>query len=647
MSQNIDELMVSSNIADLLTDDEVGQIGAQVISGFNEDFESMQDWVNKAEKGLELAKLITHRKNTPWQNAANVKFPLIAQAALHFSALTYPEVVRNGKVVEVTTVGADLDGSKEQRARRVSEHMSYQLLVESDDWEAALDKLLPMLSVVGTVHKKTWFDPINNRNVSELCNYDELIINNSVKSLEDARRVSHVLHMHKNTILEYIRAGLYSDKVIERLFSDTQNDTDDVPAIDLHQEFHEVVEQHCYFDLDRDGYEEPYIVTVHLDTGTVLRVVARFDPEGIQRNTNNEVIRIKPVQFFTAFHFLPAPDGNYFSMGFGHLLEPLNRTINTTINQLLDAGTLANMQGGFIGKGLRLRGGSMRLSPGEWKKVDMAPGADIKNNVIPLTYKEPSVVLFQLLGSMVQAGKELSSVTDALLGQQPTQNVPATTILATIEQGLKIFSSIQRRIFRSLKSEFSKLYRLNRIFLDPEVYFRTLDEELAILQTDYEDQSLDVHPVSDPNLSSDAQRLARSEALLQLIGQPGVNGVEIIKRYLTDLNTPMIEKILPPPDPNAPPPIDVIDKQSEIQERADKTRLDAMELELKRIEMAAKVEKLRADAIKSLAEAEAAEVGQQLDVYKAELKGLTDITKEGIRAESARQVSPDDTDTNT
>lgn len=629
---DLDDIRVLPNIADELSNGEIAKISVDCMEGFNDDLQSMELWMDDAEESLKLAKLITERKDHPWPGAANVKFPLLAEASIQFSAVTYPEIVRGGRVVEVTTVGDDPLGEKEQRAKRVADHMSYQLLVESNDWEEALDRMLPMLSVVGTVHKKTWFDPIKKQNVSELCNYDELIINNSVKSLKSARRVSHILHMHKNDLIERMRAGLYSDVLDEIIHSHDGSNLD---------EMHEIVEQHRYLDLDGDLYEEPYIVTLHRATGKVLRIVARFDEQDVERNVEGKVVRIEPIQYFTAFHFLPCPSGAYFSMGFGTLLRPLNATINTTINQLLDSGYLANMQGGFIGRGLRIQGGNLRLNPGEWKKIDAGPGADIQRNVVPLNYKEPSTVLFQLLGLMTEVGKDLSSITSIMQGEQPAQNAPATTVLALIEQGLKVFSSIHRRIYRSLKSEFEKLYRLNRLFLDPEVYFNVLDENQAILQSDYEDRSLDISPVSDPNLSSDAQRLARSRAQLDLIGMPGVNGVEIIRRFLEDLDTPNIDAILPPPDPNAPPSLEELEMQSRIQERADRANLEQAKIEVqtKKIHkelamLEAELEKLKTESIKNIAEAEAKEAGTQIDQYKAIVDRLAAEGK--LEAEKAK-----------
>ena len=307
----------------------------------------------------------------------------------------------------------------------------------------------------------------------------------------------------------------------------------------------------------------------------------------------------------------------------------LNEAVNTNINQLIDSGTLANMQGGFIGKGLRIKGGVMRHRPGEWKFLDSAIGTDVRNNIVPINYKEPSIVLFQLLGLLIEASKDIASLSDVLTGQQPAQNVPATTILALVEQGMKVFNSIQKRLHVGFKKEFTKLFRLNRLFLDPEEYFRVMDEDLVILSNDYNNVDLDVKPVSDPTLSSDAQRLARSQALLQLAQDPRVDGREILFRYVEDLNTPQPEKIVPPVDPNAPPPPEQIKLASDIEEQNKKIELKAHELRIKEQEQQinalkamAEIENLRAKALEAIAKAEAAEAGSQLEEYKLQLESL-------------------------
>jgi len=202
-----------------------------------------------------------------------------------------------------------------------------------------------------------------------------------------------------------------------------------------------------------------------------------------------------------------------------------------------------------------------------------------------------------------------------------------------IEQGLKVFSSIHRRLYRSLKSEFEKIYRLNRLFLDPEVYFNILDEEGAVLQSDYEDESMDVTPVSDPNLASDAQRMARSRAQLDLIGMPGVNGQEIVKRFLEDLDTPNIEAIMPPPDPQAPPPPEALKMQAEIEEKAHKIKIEQEKVRLESMKLEAELKKLESEAIKNLAEAESKEAGSQLAQYKAVSDTLVSAKKLNVEQE--------------
>lgn len=624
-----DRLLGSANIADRIDKDWLTEIGMKVLDDLHIDEKSRQEWKAMADKSLELAKLKREMKNEPWPKAANVKYPLTTTAAIQFAARTLPEIVKNEQVVRVAVNGEKTE-EKEMRAKRVAKHMSYQLLVESEDWMSSTDKMLHMLAITGITHRKTFYDPAQERTVSQICTHDELVLHNDIKDLESARRISHIIQMHQNELIEKMRMGMFTKMDVDEL---RDNDQDDLKQ-------HEIVEQHRYLDLDRDGYEEPYIVTVHRGSRKVLRIVARFNEEGITRNNDNEIIRIEPIHFFTDYHLIPSMDGSYHSLGFGTLMLSLNETVNTTINQLLDAGTLANMQGGFIGKGLRLKNKNMKFRPGEWKHVDFGLGTDIARNIVPLNYKEPSTVLFQLLGTLIEVGKDISSVTDVLSGKQPAQNVPATTILALVEQGQKVFSAIQQRLFISFKKEFKKVYRFNRLFLDPKEYFKFGDTEEYILQEDYEDESLDITPVADPRLSSDTQRLARSEALLQLMASqaPELDRREIIKRYLQDLDISDIDKLMPEPDPNAPPPPELIEMQSEIDERGKKLELKARELDIKEQQMAIQMEKTRAeiaqmtaDAIDKIASAESREVGNQLQLYKTEVDALStkaDLAKE-------------------
>ncbi len=620
-SLKIKDIVNLVNISEKLSEEDLTKIGRKVVEGFERDKESRTEWESKVADAMKLAKLERETKNTPFRGASNVKFPLITSASIQFAARTYPEIVRNGKVVEVAVVGADPDGQKEQRAKRLAAHMSYQLLIENNEWEEHTDKLLHMLPIIGTCFKKTWYDPIKELNHSETLLPECVIINDNVKSLDEARRVTHCFRYHTNDLLERMRSGIYSTISVDELCGKEDNFDGD--------KWHEVLEQHRWLDLGNDGYEEPYIVTVHKETSKVLRIVSRFNSKDVVYNSKEEVVKIIPSQYFTDFHFLPSPDGKFHSFGYGLLLLDLNETVNTILNQLIDAGKLANTQCGIIGKGLRIPGGAMEFQPGEFKKAEAAAGTDIASNVYQFQFKEPSNVLFQLLGLLIDTTKELSSVTDALQGSEQVQNVPATTILAMIREGLRVFSSIQRRLYRSFKREFEKLYRLNRVFLDPIVYMKVMDEQQAVLQQDYEDESLDVFPVSDPNLSSDAQRMARAQAGLSLIGQPGVVTYEILKEYMETLQFPNIEKKLPPPSPNPEPTIQEQEILAKIEQGARKIEIMEEEHRLDKERFLVEIEKaqaqivsLKAQSIRAIAEAEAREAGIQIDTYTAQVDAL-------------------------
>lgn len=645
MTLKIEDIVYMPNIAELLSGQQLRDIGKKVLDDVEIDQLSRKEWDMEVEEARELVKMKDEIKSTPWEKAANIKYPLIASAAIQFAARIGPEIVRGTKVAEATVVGKDQDGSKAARAKRVSQHMSYQLIVESDTWEESNDKMLHMVPIDGTVLKKTYFDPQLRQNVSIMIPSDEMAINDNIKSLEEARRISHIMPKHISFVLENIRSGLYLEVDTTKLPEQKENDPEEVSDI------HDLIEYHGYLDLDEDGYEEPYIVTVHKDSAKVLRIVARFDEENIERNIDGEVAFIKPNQHFTDFHFLPSFTGGFWSSGYGLLLLHLNKSVNSTINKLMDAGTLANMQGGFISRGLRIKGGMSNLKPGEWKKVDGANQLDIQRNIVPLIYKEPSNVLFSMLGLLIDAGKELSAVTDALTGQEQAQNSPATTILSLIEQGLKVFSSIQKRLYRSYKKEFKKIYDLNRVFLEEADYQRVIDEPNVSAALDYNSEDLDIVPVADPTMSSDAQRLAKLQALMQTIQIPGANVQEILKRYYEGLEVPSPEMLLAPPA-QGPSPEQIEAEQKARESEAQllmkdrEMQVKEQEMELKMAKLEAETQLLKAQAIDALARAEAAEAGTQLNAYKAQLDTLK-VQLDEVRAQQERQLDESDTGSDT
>ncbi|MGZ5799290.1 MAG: portal protein [Burkholderiaceae bacterium] len=606
-ADQLQEFIKAPNIAAVIDKSQLTKIGMEVVRGYDIDKASRSDWEKQTKTAMDLAMQVTEEKSWPWPKAANVKYPLITTAAIQFSARAYPAIIRGADVVKGEVCGPDPDGKKKERAERIGHHMSYQLLQDMEDWDEDIDKLLLRMAIVGCEFRKTYFDRAMGKNVSELC-AAKYVVYNHATPFKKLRRITHELHLYKNDVIERIRGGIFEE--IELTLPDGEDNDEDG--------YFEFLEQHCWYDLDDDGYKEPYIVTVCKESMEVVRIVARFDEDGIYLNDKHEVSKIEPVGYFTKFPFMPNPDGGSYDVGLGILLNPINETINTVLNQLLDAGTLANTGGGFIGNGLRMKGGAVRLSPGEYKQVDNKGGA-IRDNIYHMDFKGPSPVLFQLLGMLIEAGKDISSVKDILTGDQNV-NQTATTTLALIEQGQKVFSAIYKRVHRSLKDEFKKLYRLNKLYLQPEEYYRFQDKSLPIYLEDYQGDDTDVVPVSDPNLVSDAQQLQQSEALMALKGDPFINQVEIRKMYLTAIKIQNVDEVLvtnPPPPPQDPRAdkikADIAAQHVQVTAEAEKSMAETHLLSVK----AADTE---ASAILKLAQAQATNMNAQMQSYMSEFQ---------------------------
>ena len=522
------QMVEMDNIALELEDQELSQIGIRITEDFDRDFESMSEWREQYGRAMKLAKLTAEEKSYPWPNAANIKYPLISNAAIKFSARAYPEIVRGDKVVKFKAFGKDIDNDRHIRGERIAEFMNFQLLSEMEEWDSDMDRLLTMLPIVGQLYKKVYYSPLLRRNVSELVRGDDVILNIDSKSWEATRRMSHYYRLHNNDIKERQNAGLFVEK--------------DIRADDVDEDLFDIIEQHCWLDLDKDGYEEPYIVTVHEASNTVLRIKARYSLDDILIG-NNKVVRINPIIHFTPYGFIPAFDGSILCIGFGALLECLNESANTIINQLLDAGTLSNMQSGMISKGIRIAGGEMSFEPGEWKFVDTGGGM-LKDSIFPLPIREPSPVLFQMLGLILDAANEIAAVKDVLSGDSPGANTSPTTILALIEQGQKTFNSIYKRIYHSLQKELRMLYRLNAEFADPRLYQAVLEDPQADVKADFQQANLGVMPVADPILSSQAHRVAMAQAAMQMSGRPGVNEEYLTRSYFEAIGHPDMSKVM-------------------------------------------------------------------------------------------------------
>lgn len=628
------QFAAASNIAELLDKETLNKIGGEVVRGYDLDKASRSDWEKQTKTAMELAMQVATEKSWPWPKAANVKYPLITTAAIQFSARAYPAIVRGADVVKGEVTGPDPDGRKKERADRIGRHMSYQILEQMEEWDEETDRLLLQMAIVGCAFRKTYFDKSIGRNCSELVPAKHLVYNHAVP-FRKLRRITHELNLYANDVIERIRGGLF---VEIKLGTPSGQESDE----DGHHEF---LEQHCWYDLDEDGYKEPYVVTVLKETAEVVRIVARFDEDGIFLNEKGEVGKINPVGYFTKYPFMPNPDGGSYDVGLGILLNPINETVNTVLNQLLDAATLANTSGGFIGSGLRMKGGAVRFAPGEFKPVDNQ-GGDIAKNIYHMQFPGPSSVLFQLLGMLIDAGKDISSVKDILTGDQQA-NQTATTTLALIEQGQKVFSAIYKRVHRSLKDEFKKLYRLNRLYMQPEEYYRFQDKMLPILLEDYQGDDTDVAPVSDPTLVSDAQELTRAEALMKFSGDPLFNQMELRKRYLKAIKEENPESLLVE-EPKEPPPPDPRTIEAEAKAKKIEAETRALEVstnaeaeeKIANIHLtAAKTADLEASSILKIAQAEAQEFGTQMQEYMAQFQTMFQQHMDAIE-QAKQQVQP-------
>lgn len=626
----IQELVQQTNIAENLDEDRLTEIGNSVVEGYNDDKQSRWQWEKKAKEYYDLALQVAKEKSFPWPKASNIKFPLISIAAMQFGARAYPTLVpSNGKIVQMRIFGADPDKQKAQRAARVAAHMNYQLTVKMEDWEEDYDKLLTMLPIIGTAFKKTYYDASMRTNKSCLVLPQNLVVNYWTKTLEEAFRVSEVLYLTKNQVKErqlkkiYLEADLGEPTV--EIDPDTQKRDMNVSKADEATPY-KIIEQHTFLDLDDDGYMEPYIVTVDYHSTKVLRIVPRFKQENIETDSEGTVTYIKPDVYYTKFPFIPNPDGSFYDLGFGHLLGPINEAVNTIINQLVDSGTLRNLQAGFIGKGVQIRKGEQRFQPGEWKQVNII-GDDMRKQIVPLPSNEPSKVLFELLGLLIQSGKELASIAEIFVGKMPGQNTPAYTTKETVEQGMKLFTAIYKRVYRAQSKELKKLYELNRYYLDPEEYVSVLDE--PVQQSDYLAPPDDLMPAADPSASSNTEKLAKAEALAQLLPLGTINPMGVTMRWLEALEETNPQELIIPPEQQQQKPDPKVEaemaktqiKQAESQHKMQMEELK-MQLEQQKQTMQIQLEKQRMDM-----QMQFEAMKQQLELTKARNEAMVDGAK--------------------
>lgn len=607
-------LIESPNIAAELSDEVLSEISGRVIEEYGIDKLSRADWEAVTAEANKLAMLVSDGDKTyPFDKAANVKYPLVTNAAYQFQAMAYPAIVPGDRLVKCKVNGKDPKGAKAARGDRVSEYSSWQMLDEMPEWEPDTDRLTVILPIVGCAFRKRYWDPAVVRQVSRLVTADRFVVNYWARSLGDVPRTTEEMRLYPYEIQERINNGRFLAFDYANSTGDDGENTEGGADKDRAQLF---LEQHRLWDLDGDGYPEPYIVTVHKGLQKVCRIVANYSLDSVRMTDDGQkVVSIRKRDFYVKYDFLPSPDGGFYGMGFGWLLKAINETINTTLNEMLDAGHLANIQGGFVSSALGTREKSIKIKMGEWKVLQTA--APLNQAVMPITYPGPSDTLFKLLGLLVEMGKEIASIKDVLSGEVKT-NMQPTTVLALIDQGMKFFTAIYKRIHRSFKAELQIHSRLNHEHLTPEAYNTFFDDpdQQWDPKADFDGIDRDISPATDPSASSKMQKLAKAEFVLSAAkDNPLINQEEALRRYFEAADIEDIDQLLVPPPP--PDPLMQMLGDLEAQEKM------------------AGITEMMTKALKNIADAEAAEEGSQLGMYDMVLKAFqAEIGAEGGGAEA-------------
>ena len=639
------------NIADMFSEETLMKVGSNVCDGYQADLDSMEEWSSFVKLGLELVKQEKTAKSTPWEGASNFKSPTLMQAALKFSDRASTELLRQEDIVKTSIIGQDSDGQKQKQANRVAEYSNYQLNVEMEEWRDEHEKLLYQLPYDGCAFKKTFFDSRLGRPVSNVILAPNFVVNNDADSITRLRRFSETIELSKNEVLDRQRQGIWLDDEISFGDSASENDTQDQAKADKFTTF---IEQQGYYDLDGDGYEEPYTFVVCQNSKQVVRIVPRFEPsdvlikdEATMRavklsdvletgvSGDLDVVRIKPINTITKYGFLRDPEGGFLDIGYSYLLGAITAGINATTNQLVDAGTLANRGGGWLAKGFRRKMGDSAFKPFEWKQTGIS-AQDLHNGIVPLPIREPSGTLFSLMQLMIQTSQELSASAD--LTKALGANAPATTTLALVQEQQQSAGAIILRIYRAMSAEFKKLFVLNSKFLDPAEYQEILDDPEANFESDFDLRKMNIVPIANPEISSKIQRIQQAEAELskvELVAAAGGNIKPLIKGFFESIGSQNVGEIFPEEDAQMqlqrllgenPDLAQMIMGEAERMDLLAAAQADALERDQERQDLKATTEadkthaetkKIEADRILTLEKAETEDLNNSISTYTA------------------------------
>jgi len=562
-----------ANLAEVVDPDALGRVSMDLMDLFQSDKSSREEWESQYTKGLELLGLKMEERTQPFRGASGAVHPMLTEAVVQFQSQAFKELMPAGGPVRTQVVGREtLD--KAQQAARVQEFMNYQITTVMKEFTPEMDQALFYLGYGGSVFKKTYHDSTLGRMVSKLVLADDLYIPYTGSSvMSQCPRITHRIAMYENDFKKRVWAGEYLDYYIPDAedalrVSDIQDGIDRIVGLEPTSNTDEVFLLEFHVDLDLEGFEDrdgdgnytgikrPYVVTVEESTGQVV---------GIRRNWREDDDLKARIEYFV--HYVLVEGLGAYGLGFVHLIGGLSKAATSSLRQLIDAGTLANLPAGFKTKGARISDSDDPHQPGEWRDIDVG-GADLKASLLPLPYKEPSQTLFALLGFTVDAGRRLASIADMQVGDG-NQGAAVGTTIALLERGSMVMSAIHKRLHYAQKLEFEMLARGFADFLPDEYPYDVPGASRKIKKQDF-DNMVAVLPVADPNIFSTAQRITLAQTQLQLAqSAPQMHNLyEAYYRVYASLNVRDIDGILRPQNSQMP--------KDPAQENADV--LDMMEL---------------------------------------------------------------------
>ena len=555
-----------SNLAEFLVDSDLMRLAKDVLGSIESDKESRSEWEKTYVDGLKyLGMKFDEARSSPFQGSTGVIHPILAEAVTQFQAQAYKEMLPAKGPVKTEIVGAR-SPEVEAQASRVEEFMNFYILNVMQEFDPELDMMLFYLPLAGSAFKKVYYDSAQNKAMSKFIQPQDLVVPYEATDIFTAERVTHVLQMSKNEIRKSQLSGFYRDVELTggsyNLSRDEiEEQIDEIEGMEPsynNDRNHTVYEVHTVLDLP--GYEDtdaegrptglklPYIITIDEPSQRVL---------AIRRNyAENDPLKQK-INYFVQYKFLPGL--GFYGLGLSHMIGGLAKASTSILRQLIDAGTLANLPAGFKARGMRIRDEDDPLQPGEFRDIDTT-GGSLKENLIPLPIKEPSNVLMQLLGLLVDSGKRFASIADMNVGDM-NQAMPVGTTVALLERGTKVMSAIHKRLHYSQRVEFQLLAKVFAEYLPPSYPYLTGTGPQEIKLQDF-DGRVDIIPVSDPNIFSQSQRITMAQELLQLVqSNPEIHGpqgmYEAYRRMYAALGVDNVEGLLQPPaPPPTPMPID-------------------------------------------------------------------------------------------